>query len=128
MPDTDLLTVAQMMCEYDCGELPVVKDTDEMKPVGVITDRDITCRSIAKGKNPLEMTAADCMSKPCITVTPEMSLEDCCEVLEYHQIRRAPVVDEWGNVCGIISKADIARYGSREQTAELVQLVSEWLR
>jgi CBS domain-containing protein len=95
-----------------------------MKPVGVITDRDITCRSVAMGNNPLEMTAGDCMSSPCITVTPEMSVEDCCQVMEENQVRRVPVVDESGACCGIVAQADIAQHASKRETARVVKEIS----
>ncbi len=62
--DTNLQEVARLMVEHDCGESPVVQSKQNMKLVGVITDRDITCRTVAVGKNPLEMTAGDCMSQP----------------------------------------------------------------
>jgi len=57
-PDTNLQEVAMLMVEHDCGETPVVKDKKSMKLIGVITDRDITIRTVAEGKNPLEMTAS----------------------------------------------------------------------
>lgn len=70
--ETNLREVAQLMVEHDCGEIPVVANKDTKKPVGVVTDRDIVCRTVAKGTNPLDLTAADCMSQPCVTVTPDM--------------------------------------------------------
>src|SRR5262245_14784486 len=100
-PDTKLQDVARLMVESDCGEIPVVENRRSMKLVGVVTDRDISCRVVAEGKNPLEMTAGDCMSSPCVTATPEMSLEDCCRLMEENQIRRVPVVDENGGCRGI---------------------------
>ena len=122
--DTNLQEVAKLMVEHDCGESPVVESKQSMKLVGVITDRDITCRTVAEGKNPLEMTAGDCMSSPCIIVTPEMSLEDCCKVMEENQVRRVPVVDESGNCCGIVAQADIAQHASKQETAGVVKRVS----
>src|SRR5262245_13356582 len=96
---TPLKEVARMMVECDCGEIPV---TDEAgNPVGVITDRDIACRAVAQGRNPLELTAGDCMTSPPLTVTPKTSVEECCEILETHQVRRLPVVDETGRCIGI---------------------------
>ncbi|MCM2305651.1 MAG: CBS domain-containing protein [Elusimicrobia bacterium] len=124
-PETGLRDVAKMMCEGDCGEIPVVESKTSAKPVGVITDRDITCRAVARGRNPLELTAADCMSSPAVTVTPETSLEDCCKVLEKHQIRRVPVVDKQGRCCGMVAQADIARRGPAEATCEIVKEVSQ---
>lgn len=123
--DTNLQEVARMMVERDCGEIPVVENRQSMKPVGVVTDRDICCRTVAEGKNPLEMTAGDCMSSPCVTVTPEMSVEDCCRVMEENKIRRVPVVDERGACCGIVAQADIAQHAPKQETAEVVRAVSQ---
>jgi CBS domain-containing protein len=124
-PETDLQEVAQMMIDHDCGEVPVVENMQRRKPVAVITDRDIVCRTIAKGLNPLELKVADCMSKPCITVTPDMSLEECCKILEEKQIRRVPVVDADGLCCGIVALADIALHAKTGATAEVLKEVSE---
>ncbi len=123
--DSNLQEVAQLMVEHDCGETPVVENKQNMKLVGVITDRDITCRSVAVGKNPLKMTAGDCMSSPCITVTLDMSLEDCCKVMEDNQVRRVPVVDKHGACCGIVAQADIAQHASKQETARVVKKVSQ---
>jgi CBS domain-containing protein len=119
-----LQTVANMMIDHDCGEIPVVDDRDKCVPVGVITDRDIVCRSVAKGLNPLEMTAGDCMSSPLISIKPETTLDDCYRVMEENQIRRIPVVDASGKCVGIVSLADIARNVSRADSGEVLQEVS----
>ena len=123
LPDTGLSDVARMMVDNDCGEIPVLNAAGT--PIGVVTDRDITCRAVAEGRNPLLMVAGDCMTAPCVTVSPETSLEDCCQVLESNQIRRVPVVDEAGACCGIVSQADIARHAPKRETAKVVQKVSE---
>jgi CBS domain-containing protein len=122
-PETGLQEVARMMVDRDCGEIPVVSKS--RAPVGVITDRDITCRTVAKGKDALKMSAADCMTSPSVTVTPEATLEDCCQVMEDHKVRRVPVVDESGACCGMVSQADIARHAPKAETAEVVKKVSE---
>src|SRR5918992_4597322 len=124
-PDTSVEWAAGLMVEHDCGEIPVVKDIATMQPVGVITDRDITCRTVAKGLNPLTMTVSECMTTPCITVTPDTSLDECCRVLEENQIRRVPVVDAGGACCGIVALADIAKHAKKRETAEVVREVSE---
>ena len=124
-PGTPIPAVAQMMVDNDCGEIPVVEDKASKLPVGVITDRDIVCRVVAKGINPLETIAADCMTKPCVTVTPEMSIEECCKILEENQIRRVPVVDAGGSCCGIVALADIALQTKKNVAGEVVKEVSE---
>jgi CBS domain-containing protein len=123
--ETGLQEVAQMMVDNDCGEIPVVDDKKKQMPIGVITDRDIVCRTVARGLNPFDLTVADCMSKPCVTVTPEMSVEECCRVLEENQIRRVPVVDAGGYCCGIVALADIAWHTRKSVAGEVVKEVSE---
>src|SRR5688572_21766615 len=67
-PETTLRDVPRVMVEHGCGESPVLRDG---RPVGVITDRDITARAVATGRNPLDTKASECMSSPVITVTPK---------------------------------------------------------
>ena len=121
---SSLQEAAQMMVDYDCGEIPVVDNFDNYTPVGVVTDRDMVCRSIAKGLNPLELQVSDCMSTPLVSVTPEHSLDDCYRLLEENQIRRVPVVDEAGRICGIVALADIAERVSKADSGEVLQQVS----
>ena len=123
--DTPLPQVARMMIENDCGEIPVVENHSSKLPIGVVTDRDIVCRTVANGINPVELTAADCLSKPIVTVTPDTSLEECCRIMEEKQIRRVPVVDARGACCGIVSLADIALRTQKSVAGEIVKEVSE---
>ncbi|MBV9928585.1 MAG: CBS domain-containing protein [Acidobacteria bacterium] len=124
-PDTTLQRVAELMVENDCGEIPVVESASNKRPVGVITDRDIVCRTVAKGTNPLTLKASECMTTPCVTVRPDTPLDECCRLLEEKQIRRVPVVDASGSCCGIVALADIAKYARERETAEVVREVSE---
>lgn len=115
---------AKLMIENDCGEIPVVDDLNTCMPIGVITDRDITCRTVGKGLNPLEMTVSDCMSTPLVSVMPDINLEECLRVLEDNQIRRVPVVDAGGKCVGIVALADIARNLSKADSGEVLKEVS----
>jgi len=123
--ETTLQEVGKMMIDHDCGEIPVVENKQTKLPIGVITDRDIVCRTVARGLNPLDLTVAECMSSPCVTVTPDMSVEECSRLLEENKIRRIPVVDADGSCCGIVALADIALYARRNLAAEVVKEVSE---
>jgi CBS domain-containing protein len=124
-PDTPLREVARMMVENDCGCIPVVETHSPPTAVGVVTDRDIACRTVAAGLNPIEMTAQDIMTGPARTVTPETSVDDCLRLMEDNMIRRVPVVDEDGCVCGIVAQADIALHTAKPKAAELVREVSQ---
>lgn len=125
-PETPLSEVAQMMVEFDCGEIPVVKDLDTRVLAGVITDRDITCRTVAKNLNPLELTAADSMTaNPVVTVTPDISVEECGIIMEENKVRRLPVLDGNGACIGIVALADIVSNTSKADAGDLVQEISE---
>jgi len=121
--DTPLREVARLMVEHDCGEIPVVEEGS--RPIGVVTDRDITVRSVARGVNPVDLPAREVMTSPVVTVSPETSLDDCCNLMEQHQIRRVLVVDDAGALCGIVAVADVARTAGKRATGEVVKEVSE---
>src|SRR6478672_5964610 len=97
-PETPLHEVARLMLEHDCGEIPVVESQERKVLTGVVTDRDIVCRIIAKGKDPREATAGDAMTSPAVSVTSDASLEECSRLMEQKQIRRVPIVDDNGVV------------------------------
>ena len=120
--ETPLNEVAKLMVECDCGEIPVVDAAKKL--VGVVTDRDIVCRIVAKGQNPSAMTAQDAMTQPVISVTEAATLEDVLSLMEEHQVRRVPVVDAAGSCCGIISQADVALTAQESETGEMVREVS----
>lgn len=124
-PDTGVQSVAQLMVDNDCGCIPVVESEESGKPVGVVTDRDIVTRAVAEGKNPVDLTAKDVMTSKVVTVTPETSVADCCNLMEQQQIRRVTVVDDSGSCCGIVAQADIANHADHRKTAEVVQEVSK---
>ena len=121
---TPLQEVAKMMLDNDCGQIPVVAEDGSRRPIGVVTDRDIVVRLVAQGSDPVQAKAGDAMSTPCVTVTCDTSLRECCDVMETSQIRRVPVVDANGDLCGIVALADIALSGQDAKTVEVVKEVS----
>ncbi|HET9831144.1 MAG TPA: CBS domain-containing protein [Vicinamibacterales bacterium] len=121
-PETTLDQVAKMMVENDCGEIPIVDRSD--RPIGVITDRDIVCRVVAEGKNPMGYTVDTCMTVPVRTVSVDTPIEEILELMESSQIRRVPVVDKDGCCMGIISQADLVAVSAPRQTAELLSQIS----
>lgn len=122
---TSLQEAAKMMNDNDCGCIPVVENEDSKKPIGVITDRDICCRTVAEGKNPLDLTVKDAMTSSVETVGENTSVEDCCNLMEDKQIRRVVVVDDNGGCCGIVAQADIAINAEGGKTAAVLQEVSK---
>ena len=121
-PETPLEQVAKLMVQHDCGEIPVIDASEQV--VGVVTDRDIVCRVVAEGKNPLAYVAETCMSELIVTVPTSATPSDVVATMEKHQVRRVPVVDDRGRCVGMISQADVAWTGREHEVAELVREVS----
>jgi CBS domain-containing protein len=124
-PQTPLREVARLMSAHDCGEIPVVETRENRLLLGVVTDRDIVLRAVADGRNPADTPIESCMTSNVVTVRPDTTLEECCKLMEEHQIRRVPVVDGAGICCGIVSQADVAQRASAGDTGELVREVSK---
>ena len=124
-PDMSIQEAAQLMIACDCGAIPVVESGDHTKPVGIITDRDIACRAVAEGKHPQQTKVSDCMTPSLACVSPDTSLEECCEIMEKNQLRRLLIADSQGGLRGIISQADIALHAGRNKAAEVVKRVSQ---
>jgi CBS domain-containing protein len=124
-PGTSLREVAAMFVDHDCGAIPVVDNVDTRRPIGMVTDRDIACRAVAKGLNALELTARDCMSSPSVTVKEDASLDEAIQLMEDNRVRRLPVVDERGRCIGVVAQADIALSAGKGKTAEVLKEISQ---
>jgi CBS domain-containing protein len=96
---------AQLMDELNVGAIPVL---DGDKLVGMITDRDITVRSVAVGQDPGTTKVADVMSTDVRTCTADQSVEAVLDTMGDVQIRRIPVLDAQSKVIGIVSLGDVA--------------------
>ena len=120
---TLLRDVAKLMLDHDVGEIPIVDGT---KPVGVVTDRDIVVRLVANGQDPTQVRAEDCMTSPAVTLKVDSDLKECAEVMSREQIRRVPIVDADGHICGIVALADLERRTDvRSLKAEVSRRVSQ---
>lgn len=123
-PEATLQQAATMMKACDCGAIPVIESNGVRRAVGVITDRDIACRGIAEGKGP-QTKVSECMSSPLAIIGDDSSVAECCQRMEDAQVRRLMVVDSEGELCGVVSQADIALHLSKEKTAHVVKEISK---
>ncbi|RYM05651.1 CBS domain-containing protein [Sporolactobacillus sp. THM7-7] len=104
-PNQTLKDAAQIMSQHNIGSLPVVEDGQLL---GMITDRDITLRSTAKGKDDDTTTVAECMTSHSLVYgTPDMDVHEAAHLMSDQQIRRLPVVDQ-DRVVGIVALGDLA--------------------
>lgn len=95
---------AQLMESVNVGSVPVCEN---QRVVGIITDRDIVLKAIAKGRD-FNTKVSDCMSSQVVTVTKDTDAHEAADLMAQHQIRRLPVVDNSGNLVGICAIADLA--------------------
>jgi CBS domain-containing protein len=116
--ESDVVQAARTMLERDCGALPVV--TADRKLIGIVTDRDLTCRALADNTDATSIVDA-VMTSPVVTVTAESTLEQCYDSMAVQQVRRLVVVDAEERVLGIIALADLARVSPPEVIGTLVQ-------
>jgi CBS domain-containing protein len=126
-PDQTALEVAQLMRARNVGSVPVVENRDTMTLVGIVTDRDLTMKVIAGGRDPETTSVREVMSPNPITCAPDEDIQRALETMARSQVRRLPVVES-GRLIGIIALADIAtRLHAPADTADLVeQLSREW--
>lgn len=109
---TESLTdAAQLMWENDCGVLPVIKDG--RKVIGMITDRDI-CMAIAmRDAQPSAVSVEEVMSGRVYAVKPEDEIHTALQAMQEHKIRRLPVVNDEGELEGILSMNDVILHAGR---------------
>jgi CBS domain-containing protein len=98
-------SAARKMSQQNVGSLPVVQGK---KVVGIITDRDIVLKCIAKDKDPQTCKVSECMTQNIVTGRPDMDAHEAADLMANNQIRRLPVCDDQGNLVGIVAMADLA--------------------
>jgi CBS domain-containing protein len=105
-PDQSICDAAKVMMQIDAGALPVEQDD---RLVGVITDRDIAVRAVAKGKSP-ETKVRDVMSREVLYCYEDQDLDTVIRNMGTVKVRRLPVLNRDKRLVGIISLADLARH------------------
>jgi CBS domain-containing protein len=118
---------ALLMRECDCGALPVVNDTGRL--IGMITDRDIVMRLVARGRDTRSARVEDAMTDDAYSCHASDEVEDCIQSMARHKVRRMPIVDDRNRVIGILSQGDLAQFAGRRHGGEagrkVVDVLSE---
>lgn len=120
-PDESAQQAACFMLSADAGSIPVV-DGDRL--VGMITDRDIAVRGIAKGYGP-ETLVRELMTDDLVVVRTDDDVQHAANRMSEAQVRRLPVIDENERLCGIVSLGDLALEDDGESAHQALEGVSE---
>jgi CBS domain-containing protein len=122
-PQATLAEAAKKMASQDIGSLPVCSDRRTV--IGIITDRDITVRAVARGLDPNRTCVRDVMTREVLSCPADSDVEAACELMEQKQVRRLVVTDGENAPIGIVSLGDIALCLRENQSGELLKKVSE---
>src|SRR4030081_1278388 len=120
-PQTPIAEIARKMRDEDIGAVPV-GENDRL--VGMVTDRDIVTRGLAKVRNYMDLVASDVMTKPIVYARADEDVEDALHIMAKNQIRRLPVIDENKRLVGMLSLGDISEKAGRDLTGEVMRSVS----
>ena len=115
-----LTAAAQHMRELGVGALPICGDDDRLH--GMITDRDIVIKALLLAGIRIPCTAGELAQGSTYHVDADASIEDMLTVMEEHQVRRLPVIEEH-RLVGIVSEADIARHLPEHALAQFVKAI-----
>ena len=120
-PDQPVQEAASFMLDADAGSLPV---TEGERLIGMITDRDIAVRGIAKGYGP-DTPVRELMTNDIVCARIDDDVEEVANRMSEAQVRRLPVIDEHERLCGIVSLGDLARETDDECAHEALEGVSQ---
>jgi CBS domain-containing protein len=121
-PDDTLHTAAKMMADLDTGALPVGEND---KLVGMITDRDITIRAVAEGRDPDKTKVRDAMSEHIRFCFEDEDTREVGRKMSEWAVRRLPVLNRDKRLVGIVSLGDLATGGAEEESQKALEEISD---
>ncbi len=121
MPDATISEVAEIMENSDVGIVPVCDE--DKKLLGIITDRDIVIRNVAKNRGNAKVS--EIMTKRVTTASPNEDIYNISKKMAKHKIRRIPIVEDDNRLVGVVSVADIATgYDNKAEISEMLFQIS----
>ena len=120
-PDQRVQEAASFMLSADAGSIPV---TEGDRLIGMITDRDIAVRGVAKGHGP-DTPVRDLMTNDIICARIDDDCDEVASKMSDAQVRRLPVIDQDERLCGIVSLGDLAREGASDNAEQALEGVAQ---
>ena len=122
-PSATVREAAQRMRSLDAGAMPVCNGTELL---GMITDRDITIRAVADGRDPAQTPVMDVMTPEVEYCYEDDDVRHAAEIMEKNQIRRLPVIRRADKrLVGILALGDLARLGDDQMSGDALQQISQ---
>jgi CBS domain-containing protein len=116
--DETVLDAAKKMDQLGVGALPICGSDDRLK--GMLTDRDIVVKVLAKGKDPASTRAGDLAEGEVVTIGADDELKELVRTMAQHQVKRLPVIDGH-RLVGVVSEADLAEHATPDQVVAVVR-------
>ena len=121
-PSATVQECAKKMQQSGVGVLPVWQDG---QPVGMVTDRDVCCRTIGAGKDPARTPVQAIMSGVMVSCLEDQDCKDAARLMKEKSVRRLMVVDRKRAIVGMLSVDDLARC-SHDLAGEVLEVVAPW--
>ena len=126
LPDNMVAEAAKLMKSKNIGSIPVIENKQTKKLAGIVTDRDLALKIVAKGLDAKSTKVEAVMTRKVVTCRADDDLQKALDAMAEHQLRRIPVVDNDNKIIGIIAQADVAtRVDQPKKTAEMVKEISQ---
>jgi CBS domain-containing protein len=113
-PDESVAVIAQRMHQRAVGTLVIVNNASQV--VGIVTDRDLVSRVLAKGLSPIDTVIRDVMTMAPKTVSEETPIESALLIMRTGRFRRIPVVDSTNKLLGLVTLDDVLMLLAEEFT------------
>jgi CBS domain-containing protein len=117
----DMISAARKMADLDVGSLPICGSDNRLK--GMLTDRDIVIKVLAKGRDPKSVTAGDLAQGEAVTIGADDDAAEILQTMSEHRVRRLPVIDGH-DLVGIVAIADVARALPDRPVGDLMDAVT----
>ena len=126
LPNDLVAKAAKLMKSENIGSIPVIENEQTKQLVGIVTDRDLTLKIVAEGRDAKSTKVEAVMTHKVVTCRAEDDLQKALDAMSEYQLRRIPVVDSDNKIMGIIVQADVAtRVNQPEKTAAMVKEISQ---
>ena len=126
LPSDMVVKVAKLMERENVGSIPVVENEQTQELIGIVTDRDLVLKIVAKGLDATSTKTEVAMTHKVISCLADDDLQKVMNTMSKRQLRRIPVINKNKKILGMISQADVAiHYDHPKRTAAMVKEISQ---